>query len=331
MHFGLSDDQKEIQVAARDLLGRRSGFDVVRAHAERRQLNTGLGSELAQLGWPGIAVDGDFGGGGLGLVEAAILVEAHGNAMATTGLFGTIAAAALLSAAGSDEQKRTWLPGLASGEFTGAVGNAELMVDPSSADVAIVYTDTSAELVYPGDIEIIETIDPTRSYGRITKGTRRESLGGNSVAGVAAVAVLTAAELVGIAARSLELTVDYVKKRQQFSKVVASFQAVSHRCVQMLVAVESARTATYFGAWAVHAAEANAQHAVAMAKALAGDSAREVSGAAIQLHGGIGFTWEADLHWLYKRAQLMSALLGSGRVHRAELARLAAAELAGTR
>ena len=104
---------------------------------------------------------------------------------------------------------------------------------------------------------------------------------------------------------------------------VGSFQAVAHRCAQMLLSTETARSTAYFAAWAVDADPDRAPEAAALAAAAAADGGREVTASAIQAHGGIGFTWEADVHWMYKRAQLDAQLLGGSRRHRATLARIA--------
>jgi alkylation response protein AidB-like acyl-CoA dehydrogenase len=124
------------------------------------------------------------------------------------------------------------------------------------------------------------------------------------------------------------MTLEYVKGRKQFGVPVGSFQAVSHRCAQMLLQTESVRSTAYYAAWAADADPARLPEAAALAGAAAAESGREVTASAIQAHGGIGFTWEADVHWLYKRAQLDAALLGGSRRHRAALARHAAARVA---
>jgi alkylation response protein AidB-like acyl-CoA dehydrogenase len=121
------------------------------------------------------------------------------------------------------------------------------------------------------------------------------------------------------------MTVGYVKERRQFGVPVGAFQAVSHRCAQMLLDTERARSTTAFAAWTADADPPRLSEAAAMAKAGAAEAGREVTASAIQAHGGIGFTWEADLHWLYKRAQLDAALLGGAARHRARLAAILAA------
>jgi alkylation response protein AidB-like acyl-CoA dehydrogenase len=116
------------------------------------------------------------------------------------------------------------------------------------------------------------------------------------------------------------MTVAYVKERRQFGVPVGAYQAVSHRCAQMLLETEQARSLSAYAAWTADADPVRLAEAAAMAKAAASDAGRDVTASAIQAHGGIGFTWEADVHWLYKRAQLDAALLGGAKHHRARLA-----------
>jgi alkylation response protein AidB-like acyl-CoA dehydrogenase len=143
------------------------------------------------------------------------------------------------------------------------------------------------------------------------------------------VAAALAAEVVGVCQRALGMSVDYVKERRQFGVPVGSFQAVAHRCAQMLLHTESARSTAYFAAWAADADPDGLHEAAALAGAAAATAGREVTSGAIQAHGGIGFTWEADVHWLFKRAELDRALLGGAGRHHAALARAAARRLAG--
>jgi alkylation response protein AidB-like acyl-CoA dehydrogenase len=121
------------------------------------------------------------------------------------------------------------------------------------------------------------------------------------------------------------MSVEYIKDRKQFGVPVGSFQAVQHKAAQMLLDTEGARATTLFAAWTADAEAERLPMAAAMAKAWSSDAGRSVTGAAIQLHGGIGFTWEADVHWLYKRAQLDAALLAATGPGRGALARMVAA------
>jgi alkylation response protein AidB-like acyl-CoA dehydrogenase len=125
------------------------------------------------------------------------------------------------------------------------------------------------------------------------------------------------------------MTVAYVSERRQFGVPVGSYQAVSHRCAQMLLDTEKARSTAAAAAWSADSDPGGLAEAAAMAKAAASQAGCEVTASAIQAHGGIGFTWEADVHWLYKRAQLDAALLGGAKQQRARLAAILAARSRG--
>jgi alkylation response protein AidB-like acyl-CoA dehydrogenase len=319
MNFGFTDEQCEIKDTTRALLERRRAF----ARA-RDGFDTDLWGELCELGWPGIAIGAQYGGGELGVVELAILVEELGYALAPVPLLSSAAAALLLQRAGSEDQRRRWLPGLADGSVRAAFGVASdsIVADAPDADVVVLVDDDLAYLIAEPVVEVVETIDATREYGRVDGD--REGLAGDPAGGLDVAAVLLAAELVGVCQRALDMTVAYVKERRQFGAPIGSFQAVSHRCAEMLVLIEGSRSAAYAAAWAARADPAGLPEAASLAKAAASEAGREVTAAAIQLHGGIGFTWEADLHWLYKRAQLDAGLLGAPTAHRARLARIVA-------
>jgi len=332
MDFGLSEDQRDIQRTARELLADRAGPARVREHAEGERTDEELWRELAELGWPGIAVDEAFAGQGLGILELAILAEELGRAVAPVPFLPTALAATLIEHAGSDEQRARWLPGLASGETRGAVASADgagpdLAPGARDAEVIVVVDDEVARVVpaAEADLQPARSIDPTRPGALVALAPGAgEELPGDVPAAVDRALVAVSAELVGVCGRALDMTVAYVKDRRQFGTPVGAYQAVSHRCAEMLLATERARAATTFAAWAADADPEQLPAAAAMAKVTASDAGREVTGAAIQLHGGIGFTWEADVHWLYKRAQVDAALLGGARVHRARLAELVA-------
>ena len=129
------------------------------------------------------------------------------------------------------------------------------------------------------------------------------------------------AEMVGTAQKALDLSVEYAKTRVQFGKPIGSFQAVKHKCVDMMVAVENARSLTYFACWTVDTRSPEAATAVPMAKAYASDMAKNVTSEAIQVHGGIGFTWEHDMHLYHRRALAGEANLGNAPVHREVVAK----------
>ena len=328
MRFTLSEDQQEIKRTAHDLLANRSTMAKVREAAEAGIYDDALARELGELGWPGIAVSEEHGGQGLGIVELCVLLEELGYACAPVPFLGSALAALAIEHAGSASQQERWLPGLASGELRGALGTADALIpDAPGADVVIVV-DAAAGTAHVADgVEEVESVDPTRRHGRAT-GTG-EALEGDVAAAVDRALVAVSAELVGVCHRALDMTVEYVKERKQFGVPVGTFQAVHHGAAQMLIDTEGGRSATYYAAWAADAEPERLPMAAAMAKAWTSEAGRSVTGAAIQLHGGIGFTWEADVHWLYKRAQLDSTLLGAGGAHRARIAALAGRERAG--
>lgn len=333
MRFGFDEDQLEIQRTATALLEARSTLERVRELAEGGATDSALWSELCELGWPGIALPEEHGGQGYGVVELVILLEQAGRTLASVPLLSTTAAGLAINAAGSDEQRERWLPGLASGESTAAIGTAvggraEIAAGLADASVAVLFDEEGgARIVDLADalVEPVEAIDQTRSYVSI-EGPGADLPGDIDVA-LAVARVALAAELTGVASRATEITVAYVKDREQFGTPIGAFQAVSHRCAGMLLGVESSRSATYHAAWAADDAPEKLAEASAVAHIASTDAAREVSSSAIQAHGGIGFTWEADPHWFFKRAQLGAQLLGGAGETRANLADMVAERL----
>jgi alkylation response protein AidB-like acyl-CoA dehydrogenase len=334
MDFDLTEDQNEIKTVARELLTARSPFAKVREAAEAGAYDDALWREMVELGWPGIAVAEEHGGQGLGAVELAVLLEELGYACAATPFLATAVAAAVISAAGSDAQRDRWLPGLIAGELRAAIGTAGLLVDGDGADVIVLVDGDDARLLASATVEPVTLIDPTRRFGVLTGPSTGDGAGlssagaegeplGPGVPGRVLGAI--SAEVVGVCQRALEMTIDYVMDRKQFGVPVGSFQAVAHRCASMLLHTESVRSTAYFAAWAADADPLRLDEAAALAAAAAATGGREVTAGAIQAHGGIGFTWEADVHWLYKRAEVDRALLGGATRHHAALARAAAA------
>jgi alkylation response protein AidB-like acyl-CoA dehydrogenase len=313
--FDLSPDQREIKDVARELLAARSPFAKVREAAEAATYDAALWSELVKLGWPGIAVAAEHGGQGLGAVELAVLSEELGYACAATPFLSTATAASVIQAAGTDEQRSRWLPGLASGELTAGIGTRELAADATGAAVVVVIDGDTAQLIESPETDAFVSIDPIRRYATVAG--EGQPLGPGAAERIHAV---VAAEVVGVCQRALDMTLAYVKDRRQFDVPVGSFQAVAHRCAEMLLYTESARSTAYYAAWAADADPQLLGEAAALAGAAAAAAGPSVAAGAIQMHGGIGFTWEADVHWLFKRAQLDAALLGGGKRHRAALA-----------
>jgi alkylation response protein AidB-like acyl-CoA dehydrogenase len=338
MDFGLTDDQREIQRTARDLLAERARPDKVREHAESAKTDEALWNELSSLGWTGIAIAEEHGGQGLGQIELSILCEELGRSLAPVPFLGSVMAATVIQQDGSSEQQARWLPGLASGETIGALGAsvdgvAEFVIGGREAQVfVLIDEDGSGRIVSSEEAELtpVDSIDPTRSTVRVNASGGEPVGDGGACAGLGRALVSVSSELVGVCDRALGMTVEYVKDRKQFGVPVGAYQAVSHRCAQMLLETEKARSTAAFAAWTADADPESLAEAAAMAKACASSAGVEVTASAIQAHGGIGFTWEADIHWLYKRAQIDAALLGGAKRHRARLAGILADRVAAS-
>jgi alkylation response protein AidB-like acyl-CoA dehydrogenase len=338
MNFDFTDDQQAIKRTARELLAERFKAEKVRELAESGTYDDDAWKEICELGWAGIFIGEEHGGQALGSVELAILMEELGYSLAPLPFLSNAAAGLVLQAAGSDEQKERWLPGIASGDARGTVGivkedgEAKLVPDADSAAVILLLGHDGAQVLEQGQAEIepVATMDATRRFARVRAGGEGEPLEGDRVPGISRVAVALAAELTGIAQRALDMSVDYARERKQFGRPIGSYQAVSHRCAQMLLETEGARSASYYGAWAADAEPETLPLAACMAKAYASDAGWRVCTSALQVHGGIGFTWEHDLHFFLKRAKVDALLYGSAREHRDSVAALSRAKETAT-
>ncbi len=328
MNFDLSDEQREIKRTANEFLASRFKPEKVRELAESRSYDDALWREISQLGWPGIAVAEEDGGQGLGAIELAVLLEESGYGCAPSPLLGTAGAALVIAAAGSDDQRAEWLPKLASGEATGsfggfAEGESTMFCDLPTADVVVTF-DGEGALVAPAsevDFEPLEAIDATRSYGLASEAAG-ERLPGDAGAGRDRLAVAVAAELTGIAQRTLEMAVTYAREREQFGRPIGAYQGIGHRCAAMLLATEESRSLTYYAAWTADAEPESLPMAAAMAGARAADAGWQVPASALQVLGGIGFTWEHDLQFWLKRGRVAGRMLGTPREHRERVAEL---------
>ena len=329
MDFGFSDEQQEIKATAREFLASRFPPSKVRELAEAGAYDPQLWTEIADLGWPGIAIGEEHGGQGLGLLELVILCEELGYACAPTPFLSNAAAGLMLAAAGSEAQRERLLPSLAAGEALGTVGvvgeggGAPLVADAQDAAFVLLAGPDGAVVAEraEAEVEALDVIDATRRYARVSA-SGGDPLPGEVSAGADRIAVATAAELTGIAQRAMEMAVDYAKEREQFGRPIGAYQAVSHRCAQMLYDTEEARSLTYYAAWTADAEPESLPLAAAMAIARATDAAWSVTNASLQVHGGIGFTWEHDLHFLLKRARATAALLGDAAAARQRVAEL---------
>ncbi|HEV7847219.1 MAG TPA: acyl-CoA dehydrogenase family protein [Thermoleophilaceae bacterium] len=337
MNFDFTDDQQAIKRTAKEMLASRFKAERVRELAEAGGYDEDAWKEMCELGWAGIFIDEEHGGQGLGIVELVILMEELGYALAPVPFLSNAAAGLALQVAGSDEQKERWLPGIATGEARGTVGmvrdgEARLVPDADSADVIVLYgSDGSASVVEASSAEVepFEAMDRTRRFARV-RADGGEPLDGDNPGAADRIVTALAAETVGVAQRAMEMAVDYARDRKQFGRPIGSYQAVSHRCAQMLLEVEGSRSASYYAGWCADAEPESLAAAAAMAKAYSSDAGWRVCGSSLQVHGGIGFTWEHDLHFFLKRAKTNAILYGSASEHRERLAALTLEESAAT-
>jgi alkylation response protein AidB-like acyl-CoA dehydrogenase len=324
--------------------------------------------EMVELGWAGLALPEEHGGQGLGFVELAAVFEEMGYSLAPSPLLSNTVAGLALALCGSDDQKSEFLAPLAAGAkrgtmalvdagSSGRIGDFEmeaeagdggvtlngekvLVMDAVAADFMLVATsderrhivDTGADGV---SIERESSIDSTRSLYTVgfdgVEVPAERTLAGQGrdfYPVLQRVCVALSAEMTGIAQRTMEMAVDYAKERQQFGRPIGSYQAVSHRCAQMLLETEGARSATYYAAWAADASTDDLPLAASMAKAYASDAGWRVANASLQVHGGIGFTWEHDLHLWLKRARADASMFGDAHWHREQVAYLILSQVA---
>ncbi|EQB14240.1 hypothetical protein L288_01755 [Sphingobium quisquiliarum P25] len=353
MDFALSDDQRAIQEAARDFLTDAANPDVIRAAVEGATgFDKGLWSSLAgEMGFAGLMVPEEFGGLGLGAVEMALVLEETGRVLAPVPFFETaVLAVQAVLGAGSEAQKADLLPRLASGtkaSFAGTAsrpalasgrltGTADFATFAHVADLIIVATaDDSLVVLEAGTpglaIEALPSLDRLRRFARLSfdcEVTPDMVLGEPGGAKAAIERTLTigagllAAEQTGGMQYSLDATVDYSKQRVQFGRLIGSFQAYKHMLADMMLLVEASRSAAYYAAAAIDEDGEEVAEACHTARAYVSDAYRSVTGDAIQLHGGIGFTWEHHAHLYFKRARAAASWLGTPDQHREALARI---------
>jgi alkylation response protein AidB-like acyl-CoA dehydrogenase len=328
VRFDLSDDQRALREAAHDLLESRCTSERVRAAMGAAEgYDAGLWREMTAQGWPALELPESADGLGLGFVEATVLAEQVGRYAAPAPYVSTALATWTLQAGAPGHE---WGGRFAAGGIGAVAQGAEsLVVDAPAADIVVVVGDGVAAYDVSGRRPARQpAMDETRTVGRLDLGgLDRLPLDVSADAVVDRAAVLTSALLLGASERLLEDSVSYAGVREQFGRPIGSFQAVKHRCADMLVDVEGMRSAVYYAAWAVDTGAPDASLAASTAKAWAGDAGPRVASSALQVHGGIGFTWDHDLHLFLKRAQLDSVTFGDASWHRERIARLLTARL----
>jgi alkylation response protein AidB-like acyl-CoA dehydrogenase len=356
--FEFSSEQEMLRASVRAFLADKAPLTSLRAGYETPTFDRAVWNGLVELGVVGLLAPEEHGGAGMGMVDAAVVLEELGRAVSPAPYVASAIGALSLADA-------ELLPALADGSVIGTLaifeagsryrwtapstratragdgswhldGGKVHVADATEAGVALVSAlddDEQLGVFATSDFAAAATpnVDGSHHAGRITfagASARRVETGGGAEAAIARaldrLGVASVVDGVGAAQRALELAVEYAKERVQFDKPIGAFQAVQHLCADMLRTVELGRAAGYYACWALDdAAPAEAHRAATLARAFAADAFPQVGATAIQVFGGIGFTWEHDIHLYYKRLLSVASALGTASDHLEELATLA--------
>ena len=366
MNFGFSEEQEELRKMVKRFLEEKSPeTEVRRLMATAEGYDPAVWKQMAnELALQGLGIPEEFGGQGYGPVELYVVFEEMGAALLCSPYFSTVALAAnAVLLVGTNDDKSTYLPGIASGdtiatvaltddegkwdlattsttasEFNGVFvinGVRSYVTDGSTASIIFVPAKTSKGLslfAVKGDASGVErvalaTMDQTRKQSRIEFTNATATLVGVEGAALEGLettlqiaAAALAAEQVGGAQRVLTNAVEYAKTRVQFGRPIGSFQAIKHKCADMLLDVESAKSAAYYAAWAAQERNDELPIAASLAKSFCSEAYFHCAAENIQIHGGIGFTWEHHAHLYFKRAKSSELFLGDPAYHRELLA-----------
>ena len=358
MNFTLSDDQQMLRDAAREFLSAQLPLERVVELAESGTPDRSLWRQLAELGWTGISVAEGDGGAGLDFLAEALVIEELGRSLFPGPYFSTVGLA-LPALTCADGLLRAVLQGApatlawvgtsgdfaiddlattaeASGDVWRLSGTTLFVPDLALADIVVVAAQSGdgpglwAIEKDGGGVRWAElpTVDATRRLGELVlDGAPARLLAGPGAEGTKLLRSILdrgraalSAEAVGVADRALELAVEHARTRRQFGREIGSFQAVSHELADAYVRIEGARSLAYWAAWEVTHESADARVAASAAKASASECAVSTCERAIQVLGGVGFTWEHPLHRFYKRALWIAAYLGWPAAERAQVA-----------
>lgn len=333
MGIALTDDHRELAEVARGFLTSHKARAAARSLLDSPdETRPSFWQGLAELGWLGLHIDEEHGGSGYGLPELVVVVEELGRAVAPGPFVPTVIASAVIANDGSADQKSRLLPGLIDGSVTAGIGlggSARVADGVASGDAGVVLGAGLAELLVlvAGDdvlvldrgrdgisVEVPDNVDFTRRSGRVrlenVTVTDADVLSGARASLLARARTVLAAEAVGGATDCVESAVEYAKVRKQFGRTIATFQAVKHHCANMVVASESGLAAVWDAARAASEDEQQFRLIAAVAATLAFPAYARNAELNIQVHGGIGYTWEHDAHLHLRRALVTSALLG---------------------
>lgn len=343
MDFAFTDEQAMIAETVQSFFSENATSERTRKAMAADGFDRDLWTAFCQeLGLAGAALPEEFGGAGLGMVELAILAEAAGTQVSAIPLLGLSMASMALAVGGTQEQKEHWLPAIAGGETVAVFaegpllkesggkvsGTLDLVPHGGVADLLVVHGATGAWLIETASdgvhVNVFTTMDQTRPLANVTlDGATCTPLADSDAARAAAHSagcLCLAAEALGGAQASLDRTVAYAKERVQFGRAIGSFQAYKHRLADMMIEIEQARSAVYWAACTIDEQSDEQYLALHAAKAFCADTFFKCAGDMIQLHGGIGFTWEHDAHLFFKRARSIQTLLKGGDWHREQVA-----------
>ena len=329
MALAISDEHRALADTASDFLRKHDARSAARALLDAApEDRSPFWEDLADLGWLGLHIPEEYGGSGYGLDEVVIVVEQMGRALAPGPFVPTVIASAALVASADKETKGHLLPGLADGSTTAGIavggdvemrngaaygiartvlggGLADVLLVTAGDDVVVVQVSTATATVM-----VPPNLDPTRMCARVTlDGAAATVLPGARRQLIDLTRLILSAEAVGLAHECVELASEYAKVREQFGRPIGTFQAVKHHCANMLVATELATAAVWDAARAASVGGDQFTYGAAIAATLAGPAGDLCANLNMQVHGGIGFTWEHDAHLYLRRATVLKALL----------------------
>jgi alkylation response protein AidB-like acyl-CoA dehydrogenase len=345
--FDFSPEQYTLRDEARRFLEQQCPTSHVREFIDDPTgWSRSLWKQMAELGWMGLPFAEDVGGLGQSFLDLVLLLGELGRVVAPVPFLSSVAQAGqVIARHGSDEQRAKWLPGIASGERIGTLalnqrsmdgdgvtasngtlsGEHAYVVDAPAADLFVVAAGNRWHVVEEGaNVTPKKSFDLTRTMGSVSfDGTAAEPLDREGIQPGLNIAVAAAsAEMIGTASKILDLTVEYSKEREQFGRPIGSFQAIKHRAAEMLADLEPSRSAAYYASWAVATDADDADLAVSVAKSFGSDALARLAGEGVQVHGGIAFTWEHDMHLYQKRIKAMEHLFGDAPYHRERIAQI---------
>jgi len=346
----LSDEQAMLRDMAREWVDNEApvaAFRKLRDAGPREGFDAGAWGEIGQMGWAGIVVPQEYGGSAFGYLSLGLVLEQMGRNLVASPLASAAVAGSAIVLGGSDAQKQAWLPRIASGEIVATLavdegpvhdrrigarvedgrltGTKAFVAEGDSAGLFVVAATDGLYLV-DGDAEGISRsprrMVDSRSHAEVRfEGVAAEKLEGDVDRVCDLAAIVTAAEMLGVATQAFETTNAYLKTRVQFGQALSTFQALQHRMAKMFTELELMRSAVEGALEAVDAGRPDLGEAASLAKAIAGDTLHLVSREMIQLHGGIGMTDEHDAGFYLKRAQVLETMWGSAAWHRERFAR----------